>query len=80
MLQKKVACAVLGALGMFGLSMASAAPGNVRMGAMGHVNDRGLAQGIGLSADASLMPAQSARTAHGTLKTREHQMFRGVPV
>ncbi|KGI77858.1 M4 family metallopeptidase [Oleiagrimonas soli] len=80
MLQKKLACAVVGALGVFSVAMAAAAPGNVRMGAMGHVNDRALAQGMGLSADASLMPGHSARTAHGTLKTREHQMFRGVPV
>src|SRR3569623_3829881 len=29
---------------------------------------------------ASLAPGLQLRTAHGTIKTREHQMFRGVPV
>ncbi len=80
MLQKKIACAVMGVVGALGVTVASAASDHVRMGAMGHVDAGTLAQGIGLGVDASLVSRQRARTVRGTIKTREQVTYRGVPV
>ncbi len=80
MLQKKIVCAVLGVVGGIGVSTASVAAQRVHVGHLGQVNEIALVRGIGLDGNASLRAEQRSRTVVGTIKTREQQMFRGVPV
>jgi vibriolysin len=81
MMQKPLASALIGALGLVAMSGAFAAtPSHVRVSAMGHLTPTALAARLGLDPQASLAPQRQAATVHGTLKTREQQMFRGVPV
>jgi Zn-dependent metalloprotease len=81
MMQKPLVGAVLGALG---LAVAAAAPAatvnRVHAPALGQLNASALAQRLGMDPQASLAPGLQLRTVHGTLKTRENQLFRGVPV
>jgi vibriolysin len=81
MMHKPLVVALLGAIGLAAMSDAGAATqARVQAQSMGKVAPAALASRIGLDADASLSPRLQARTAHGTLKTREQQSFRGVPV
>jgi vibriolysin len=81
MFQKPLAGALLGALGLLVANAAqSATPSHIRTTALGHLDRTALAQRLGLDPQASLAPGLQLRTAHGTLKTREQQMFQGVPV
>jgi Zn-dependent metalloprotease len=81
MMQKPLAGALLGALGLFVAAAAQAAtPNQIHAPALGHLSSSALAQRLGMDPQASLAPGLQLRTAHGTIKTREHQMFRGVPV
>jgi vibriolysin len=81
MMHKPLVVALLGAIGLAAMSDAGAATHTrVQAQSMGKIAPAALASRIGLDADASLSPRLQARTAHGTLKTREQQTFRGVPV
>jgi Zn-dependent metalloprotease len=81
MMQKPLVGALLGALGLVVAAAAPAAtPQTIHAPALGHLNASALAQRLGMDPQASLAPGLQVRTAHGTLKTRERQMFRGVPV
>ena len=81
MMHKPLAVALLGAVGLTAMADAGAAThARVQAQSMGKIAPAALASRIGLDADASLSPRLQARTAHGTLKTREQQTFRGVPV
>ena len=81
MMHKPLAAALLGAIGLAVMSDAGAATHTrVQAQSMGKIAPAALASRIGLDADASLSPRLQAHTAHGTLKTREQQTFRGVPV
>ncbi|MCX7514852.1 M4 family metallopeptidase [Frateuria hangzhouensis] len=81
MMQKPLAGALLGALGLAVAAAAPAAtPHTIHAPAMGQLNTSALAQRLGMDPQATLAPGLQLRTARGTLKTREHQMFRGVPV
>ena len=81
MMHQPLAIALLGAIGLAALSDASAATRTrVQAQFMGQIAPVALASRIGLEAGASLSPRLQTRTAHGTLKTREQQTYRGVPV
>ena len=81
MMHQPLAIALLGAIGLAALSDASAATHTrVQAQFMGQITPVALASRIGLEAGASLSPRLQTRTAHGTLKTREQQTYRGVPV
>lgn len=81
MTHKPLIAALLGAIGLAAMSDAGAATQTrVQAQAMGKVAPAALASRIGLDADASLSPRLQTRTAQGTLKTRQQQTFRGVPV
>jgi pseudolysin/vibriolysin len=81
MTHKPLIAALLGAIGLAAMSDAGAATQTrVQAQSMGKVTPAALASRIGLDADASLSPRLQTRTAHGTLKTRQQQTFRGVPV
>lgn len=81
MLLKPLAVALLGAIGLTAMSDAGAAThARVQAQSMGPVTPAALANRLGLGADAALSPQLQARTTRGTMKTREQQTFRGVPV
>ena len=81
MMHKPLVAALLGAIGLAVMADASAATHtHVQAQFMGKIAPAALANRIGLEADASLSPRLQTRTVHGTLKTREQQTFRGVPV
>src|SRR3546814_3755628 len=81
MMHKPLAAALLGAIGLAIMSDAGAAThARVQAPSLGKLAPAALANRIGLDADAALSPRLQARTAHGTLKTRAQQTFRGVPV
>ncbi|HET6805476.1 MAG TPA: M4 family metallopeptidase [Frateuria sp.] len=81
MLQKPLAGALLGALGLVVAAAAQAAtPNLIHTPALGRLDASALARRLGMDPQASLAPGLQLRTAHGTIKTRERQMFRGVPV
>ncbi|HEY8327320.1 MAG TPA: M4 family metallopeptidase [Rhodanobacter sp.] len=81
MMHKPLVVALLGAIGLAAMSDAGAAThARVQAQSMGKIAPAALASRIGLDADASLSPRLQAHTAHGTLKTREQQTFRGVSV
>ena len=81
MMQKPLAAALLGAIGLAVMSDAGAAThARVQAPSMGKLAPAALANRIGLDADAALSPRLQARTTHGTVKTREQQTFRGIPV
>jgi vibriolysin len=81
MMHKPLAGALLGTLGLIAMSATFAAtPTRIHAPAMGKLTPAALAARLGLDAGASLSPRLEMRTAQGTLKTREQQMFRGIPV
>jgi Zn-dependent metalloprotease len=81
MMQKPLAGALLGALGLAVAAVAPAAtPNRIHAPALGHLSSSALTRRLGMDPQASLAPGLQLRTAHGTTKTREHQLFRGVPV
>src|SRR6185312_10122250 len=81
MLNKKLVAALVLALGgATAASCMAAAPLHIRAGAMGRIAPATLANRLGLGTDASFQADRQLRTAHGTLKSRERQTWRGVPV
>ena len=81
MMQKPLVGALLGALGFAVAAAAPAATVNhIQAPALGHLSSSALAQRLGMDPQASLAPGLQLRTVHGTVKTRENQLFRGVPV
>ena len=81
MMQKPLAGALLGALGLVVAGAVQAAtPNHIRTSALGHLTSSALAQRLGMDPQASLAPGLQLRTARGTVKTREAQLFNGVPV
>ena len=81
MMHKSLVVALLGAVGLAAMSDAGAATQTrVQAPSMGRIAPAALASRIGLDADAALSPRRQTRTAQGTLKTRQQQTFRGVPV
>ena len=81
MMHKPLVVALLGAVGLATMSDVGAAThARVQSQFMGKIAPAALASRIGLDADAALLPRLQIRTAHGSLKTREQQTFRGVPV
>ncbi|MEO5810758.1 MAG: M4 family metallopeptidase [Rhodanobacter sp.] len=81
LMHKSLAVALLGVIGLAATSDAGAATqARVQAQFMGNIAPAALASRIGLEAGAALSPRLQIRTAQGTLKTREQQTFRGVPV
>ncbi|RCS31076.1 peptidase M4 family protein [Rhodanobacter denitrificans] len=81
MMHKPLAAALLGVIALIAMSGADAATHTrVQAQAMGKITPAAMASRIGLDAGASLSPRLQRPTTHGTLKTREQQMFRGIPV
>jgi pseudolysin/vibriolysin len=81
MLNKKlVAALVLALSGATAAPCVVATPLSVHAGALGRLAPSALAGRLGLGADASFVADRQLRTAHGTLKSRERQTWRGVPV
>ncbi|TAL73983.1 MAG: peptidase M4 family protein [Rhodanobacter sp.] len=81
MVYKPLAVALLGAIGFAAVSTTDAAThARVHTQAMGPIGAAALANRIGLDNAASLSPRLQAHTNRGTSKTREQQMFRGIPV
>ncbi len=81
MLHKPLAAALLGAISLIAMPDAGAATHTrVQAQAMGKIAPAALVNRIGLDADAALSTRLQTRTVRGTLKTREQQMFRGIPV
>ncbi len=81
MLQKKLIGALLAVLG--GASASAAVAGrriDVHAGQLGRVTPTSLASHLGLGSGSAYRGQAYVRTAHRTTKTREQQMFRGVPV
>lgn len=58
----------------------AATPTRINTPALGKLSPATLATRLGLSSEASLSPEFQIRTARGLYKTREQQMFRGIPV
>jgi len=81
MMHKPLAGALLGALGLIVMTGALAATSTrIHAPAMGKLTPAALTGRLGMDPEASLSPKLQVRTTHGRLKTREQQMFRGVPV
>ena len=81
MLNKKLVAALVLALGgVTAGSCLAATPLHIHAGAMGRIAPATLANRLGLGTDASFVAERQLRTAHGTLKSRERQTWRGVPV
>ena len=81
MKRNSLVAALLGAIGLAAMSNAGAATHTrVQTQFMGQVAPAALASRLGLEAGASFSPRVQVRTARGTLKTREQQTFRGLPV
>jgi|SRR5690242_784210 len=81
MLQKKLIGAMLAVLGT-GVSTVVGAVGtsHVEAGRLGRLSAAPLATRLGLGANTSLIQREAIATHRGTVKTREQQTFRGVPV
>lgn len=81
MIQKPLAVALLGAIGLAVMADAGAvAQSRVQAQFPGKLAPAALAGRIGLEAGAALSPRLQMRTAQGTLKSSERQIFRGIPV
>ncbi|HET6431338.1 M4 family metallopeptidase [Dyella sp.] len=81
MLQKKLIGAMLAVLGVAGTSVAGAAGiSHIEAGRLGRLSAAPLASRLGLGANTSLIRREALATHRGTVKTREQQTFRGVPV
>jgi pseudolysin/vibriolysin len=81
MLNKKLVAALVLALGGTTAAPCMAATSlTVHAGVLGRIAPSALAARLGLGADASFVADRQLRTAHGTLKSRERQTWRGVPV
>jgi len=80
MFHKKLVGAMLAALGCASVSLCEATPIHVHAGRLGNVAPATLASRLGLGQGSTFAAGAQARTAHGTVKTRERQTFQGVPV
>ncbi|WP_049622417.1 M4 family metallopeptidase [Frateuria defendens] len=81
MMHKPLAGALFAAMGLAAASGAMAATSTrIHAPALGRLAAAEVGRHLGLDPEASLSPQRSAQTVHGTLKTREQQLFRGVPV
>lgn len=81
MMHKPLAVALLGALGLIAMPSTFAASHlRVQAPALGKLTSAALAGRLGMDPQASLSPKLAVRTVRGTVKTREQQMFRGIPV
>jgi vibriolysin len=80
MLHKKLAGALLAALGCASASLCQATPVHVHAGRLGHLAPAALAARLGLGKGNTFAASAQAHTVRGTTKTRERQTFQGVPV
>ncbi|HKR76836.1 MAG TPA: M4 family metallopeptidase [Rhodanobacter sp.] len=81
MMQKSLAVALLGAIGLATMANVGAVThSRVQTQSLGQLPPATFASHIGLEAGAMLSPRLQMRTARGTLKSSERQMFRGIPV
>jgi len=81
MLKKKLAGALLMIMGGAAAPWCMAATKvDIRAAPMGRVASSALAGRLSLGAGSAFVAEHEIRTAHGTVKTREQQTFKGVPV
>ena len=80
MFQKKLAGALLAALGCTSVSLCAATPVHIHAGRLGQLAPATLASRLGLGQGSTFAAGAHTRTARGTVKTRERQTFQGVPV
>ncbi|WP_426687415.1 M4 family metallopeptidase [Rhodanobacter ginsengiterrae] len=81
MLKKKLASALLMAVGATAMPLCMAATQvDIHAGQLGRVASSTLASRLGLGTGNAFVAAHQLRTAHGTVKTREQQTYKGVPV
>ncbi|MHB1059227.1 MAG: M4 family metallopeptidase [Rhodanobacter sp.] len=81
MLKKKLASALLMAVGGAAMPLCMAATQvDIHAGQLGRVASSALATRLGLGTGNAFVAGHQLRTAHGTVKTREQQTYRGVPV
>src|SRR5690242_15144047 len=80
MFHKKLAGALLAALGCASVSLCAATPVHVHAGHLGQLTSATLANRLGLGQGNTFIAGARAKTVRGTVKTRERQTFHGVPV
>ena len=81
MQQKILASALVAAMGIGAMATAAAAPADkIEAGRLGRLSNSALATRLHLGTGSALVTEARVRTARGTTKTRERQVWRGVPV